>query len=154
MTKFEIGDRVREGGRYAPVPMEVKLAMNSRIDHSTMCQVWTGALKDKGYGQVSSGMARPKALAAHRAAYAYAYGSIPQGLHIDHLCRNRACINPEHMEAVEPSENTRRGQSPSSVASREGRCKKGHPYVPGSFYQSKHSKSCRICRNIRKGVSQ
>lgn len=69
------------------------------------CHVWTGALSC-GYGQFGVAHARPRR--AHRIAYEYAKGAIPEGLQIDHLCRNTRCVNPEHLEAVTPRTNTRR----------------------------------------------
>lgn len=69
------------------------------------CHVWTGGLIG-GYGQFSP--VRGTTLYAHRIAYEYAKGAIPEGLQIDHLCRNTRCVNPEHLEAVTPRTNTRR----------------------------------------------
>jgi hypothetical protein len=68
--------------------------------------VWLGALNEKGYPIVTlDGLTRR----AHRAAYEQAKGPIPAGMHLDHVCRNRSCINPDHLEPVTSAENTRRG---------------------------------------------
>ena len=66
---------------------------------------------------------------AHRAMYVLQYGFIPYEYVIDHLCRNRSCVNPLRMETVERAENTRRGISPSVLASRRGTCSLGHPFI-------------------------
>jgi DNA-binding transcriptional regulator YiaG len=70
--------------------------------HITPCWIWQGSVNHAGYGRNSRGM-------AHRSYYAEANGPIPDGFTIDHLCRVRACVNPEHMEVVTHKENTRRG---------------------------------------------
>jgi hypothetical protein len=65
---------------------------------------------------------------AHRAAYEEAYGPIPNGLVIDHLCRNKQCSNPEHLEAVTQRVNALRGTSPAAISARKKTCQKGHPF--------------------------
>lgn len=71
------------------------------------CHVFQGAL-DRGYGRVGIGR---KAEYAHRVMFEAANGPIPDGLHIDHLCRNRSCCNPAHLEAVTQAENNRRAMA-------------------------------------------
>jgi hypothetical protein len=72
------------------------------------CWPWVGAKLQHGYGHLKVGDSYPP---AHRVAYELLVGLIPEGLQIDHLCRNRACCNPAHMEPVTPLENTRRGDA-------------------------------------------
>ena len=69
------------------------------------CWVWTAAKSSKGYGSIKLD---GKVQVAHRVAYETLVGPIPDGLHIDHLCRNRACVNPDHMERVSRSTNSTR----------------------------------------------
>lgn len=78
------------------------------VNIETRCWEWCGEINYKGYGRLWAG---GKRYFAHRAYYEAKYGSIPEGLHIDHLCRNRRCVNPDHMEPVTALENRRRGNA-------------------------------------------
>lgn len=76
-----------------------------KIEWTPTCWRWTGAHVSKGYGSFwLDGKAQP----AHRVVYELVKGKIPEGLHLDHLCRNRWCVNPEHLEPVTLQENNRR----------------------------------------------
>lgn len=87
------------------------------------CWIWQGPLNAAGYGYVTIDGKRQY---VHRKAYETAKGEIPPGKHIDHLCRNRACMNDLHLEAVDPSVNVLRGIGPSAVNSRRTHCINGH----------------------------
>ena len=76
------------------------------VDENTGCWQWIGAIDDSGYGEFGL---NKKIVYAHRYSWELEHGPIPEGLQIDHLCRNRACVNPVHMELVTTQENTRRG---------------------------------------------
>lgn len=70
------------------------------------CWIWLGRINGFGYGELKCGERRLK---AHRVSYEHHVGPIPEGLDLDHLCRVRPCVNPEHLEPVTRSENIRRG---------------------------------------------
>lgn len=113
--------------------------------YETPCWVWTRALS-KGYGQK---WVDGRTVKAHTWSYERAYGPVPDGLVLDHLCRQRDCVNPDHLEPVTQGENMRRAMTPTMIAFRTGICVRGHPYTPESaYYRADGSKQCRVCERI------
>lgn len=82
----------------------------------------------------------------HRLFYQVFVGEIPQELHIDHLCRNRQCCNPTHLELVTPKENTLRGESPSAKQARQTHCENGHPFT--DYRTSQGKRRCVTCNRL------
>jgi hypothetical protein len=103
------------------------------------CWPWTKTRLVSGYGQVyvgrDSGFAAGILALAHRVAYQLAVGPILEGLTIDHLCRNRACCNPAHLEAVTGRENGLRGFSPPAINARKTHCIHGHEFTEENTYR-------------------
>lgn len=109
------------------------------------CLVWTARLNHEGYGRF---WLRGKQVQAHRAAYELLVGPIPDGLQIDHGCRNRRCINPHHLEPVTARENVMRGNTPAAENAAKTACLRGHVFDEANTYISpKGSRECRACRN-------
>ena len=108
------------------------------------CWNWLAAKTSGGYGRFRT----PKThLLAHRVSYELSVGPIAQGLQLDHLCRNRSCVNPTHLEPVTPRVNTLRGVSVSAVNAAKTTCKRGHPLAgPNLYLRTDGARVCRKCR--------
>lgn len=118
--------------------------------HADGCWHWTGNRHpDCGYPRIW--FARHDDRMAHRVGYEFAIGPIPDKLTLDHLCRVRHCVNPDHLEPVTRGENTLRGDSPWSINKRKTHCINGHEFTPDNTWTSKRGeRHCRECTRIRK----
>lgn len=124
------------GGRQYPFPES--LLRRLRLNGS--CVEFTGTRSRKGYGMVwLDGRMRP----AHRVMYELMVGPIPDGLVVDHLCRNHRCVNPGHLEPVTVAENQRRGVQ----VQLKTHCAQGHPWVPENIITTRRQRTCRLCKN-------
>ncbi|MEV0438955.1 HNH endonuclease signature motif containing protein [Streptomyces spectabilis] len=112
------------------------------------CWEWTGHVKPNGYGQVRINR-RP--LHAHRVAYEAVHGPIPEGLVLDHLCRRRNCVNPDHLEPVTTRTNVLRGSGPAARNARRTHCLRGHAFDAANTYVTPNgARNCRTCRTDRR----
>lgn len=114
------------------------------------CWIWEGSKHTDGYGLFT---VNGKRLRAHRYSYEYFKGNIPEKLVIDHLCRNRACVNPIHLELVSIRENIMRGEGLSAQNARKTRCKRGHDFNEENtilVYKKTHRERwCRVCQKAK-----
>jgi len=127
---------------------EQKVRFISKITFTPTC--WEFGKRDKNQHEDFhfNGDSYP----AHRIAYElFGNGKLDTGLVIDHLCRNRCCVNPTHLEQVTDTENIRRGYGVSAINLRKTHCIHGHPYLPGDTQQRSHVKDrvkfCRVCKS-------
>lgn len=118
----------------------------AKIQKTAGCWIWTGAKISSGYSELRVG-GKPEY--GHRLSYEHFKGKIPDGLVIDHLCRNPSCVNPDHLEAVTTGENTARGESREKLRERATsitHCPAGHAYTETNTLLKRGRRHCRTCR--------
>lgn len=116
-----------------------------KVEKTDGCWIWHGAKTANGYGVFNTGEKRN--CLAHRYAYEATHGPIPEGMQLDHLCRTRPCVRPDHLEVVDNRTNQLRGNSPSGVHARQTHCMHGHEFTAENTYRRKNgSRECRQCR--------
>lgn len=106
------------------------------------CWAWTGGRNDDGYGIAV--VAKETQRNAHRVAYEWLVGPVPEGLVLDHLCRVRHCVNPEHLEPVTQQENVQRYTRTITA------CRQGHEFTPENTRTYGGKRQCRTCANARR----
>lgn len=113
------------------------------------CWVWPGFTTEKGYGKLTipAPEARYRTVRAHRMVWEMIRGPIPEGLELDHLCRNRACVNPDHLEPVTSRTNTMRGIGPTAANATKTHCLRGHEFNEiNTYVRPDGRRQCRACR--------
>ena len=129
------------------LPVADRLWDKVEVGHPLGCWEWT-AYKDNGYGRINVDRVP---VPSHRVAYELLVGPIPDGMHLDHLCRNPSCVNPDHLEPVSSRDNVLRGYGWAGRHARKTHCPKGHPYTPENTYMNprtsgeRPSRRCREC---------
>lgn len=122
-----------------------------RVEKTDSCWIWTGAGYgcSRGYGRFQACLGSQKLVQAHRFAYELIRGRIPDGLQIDHLCRNRFCVNPDHLEAVTARVNVHRSANPCALNAVKTHCPRGHAYQTFGRLDPRGGKRyCRECQRL------
>ena len=140
---------VRPGEAFPPAPEPlptVEQRFWSKVDRGDGCWAWLGTPTEKGYGRLD---VDGRFWMAHRYSYTLLVGPIPDGLQIDHLCRNRLCVNPAHLEPVTQRENIVRGISPAAMNASKTHCKRGHEFTPeNTGVDASGGRYCRTCKRF------
>lgn len=146
--------------RLCPPTQEIKMKKRdeqrfwSKVKKTHTCWIWLGIQDGRGYGRFSL---KHKFYKAHRICFELVNGSIDNSLTLDHLCRNRLCVNPQHLEQVTQRENIMRSPiAPAAINSRKTHCANGHEFTPENTYINTHSdrryttpkRMCRTCAKM------
>jgi hypothetical protein len=121
----------------------------SKVNKTDTCWLWTASVNHDGYGKFSY---KKRTFWVHRLSYLAIIGEIPEGMPLDHLCRVRNCVNPDHLEPVTNKENILRGEGPSAQNAKKTHCPQGHKYNKENTYIYKFTqkRACRMCDKLKK----
>ena len=141
----ETKERMRLAALKNRIPLKIRFW--ERVKKTKSCWLWIGTRDAKGYGVIVN---NNKHFFAHRLSYEWEKGKIPIKLEIDHLCRNSACINPKHLEAVTHRENVLRGMGLMAVNAKKTYCKYGHGFdKKNTGIKKNKQRYCKKCGAIR-----
>jgi hypothetical protein len=144
---YRNGNPITHRVSLAGVAPEVRFHKHAMPEPNSGCWLWVGPINYAGYAVME---VNGRQVRGARFAFEMFKGKIPDGLTIDHLCRVRCCVNPDHLEAVPIRVNILRGENPPAKNGRKTHCNQGHPLSGENLYIAPSGKRfCRICRRTR-----
>jgi hypothetical protein len=126
--------------------IEDRLLDKCSPEPNTGCWLWFGASQPSGYGQLWNGV-RPEQ--AHRVSFRLYRGEIPSGCEIDHKCRKRSCVNPEHLAAITHQKNILAGDTAMAANAKKTHCHQGHELAGRNLRIVRGTRQCRLCEQLR-----
>lgn len=130
-----------------PKPKPLLDRFYDKVEFGESCWEWLGVRGPNGYGRIFAPKGGSRMRYAHRVSYEIHVGPIPDGLCIDHLCRNRACVNPSHLEPVTHAVNNMRGVGLGAKNAAKVECIRGHRLTQENLLASRSCRVCRVCVN-------
>jgi hypothetical protein len=129
------------------IPIEERFAASYRVNRRSGCWLWTRSIRQNGYSQFR--YSRAKNGYGHVFAYEHFVGPVPDGAVLHHTCRNRHCVNPEHIVAVSPRENVMADDTPARRNAEKTHCKRGHELFGENLRITPTGKRiCRACQRL------
>lgn len=122
----------------------------AKVDRNADCWEWRGPRNAKGYGRFHASGASEM---AHRTSVRLDGRDIPNGMEVDHICRNRGCVNPSHLRVVTHRENLLSGDTLAARAAAKTECRHGHPLSGDNMVVRSGRRRCRECARIRSSAS-
>ena len=127
-------------------PKNTEQVILSKVEEGVVCWKWLGTIGSKGYGRTRW---NGKYMHSHRAVYEILRGEVSPELQLDHLCRNRACVNPDHLEPVTAKVNVLRGEGLAAVNAKKTHCPKNHEYSNENTYILRNHRYCKECSRVK-----
>lgn len=153
--QHQAGQRDSISGRWLPKAPFSDIWARATPEPNTGCWLWTDFLSDAGYGTVNRGTSGSSSILAHRAFYEMLVGPIPEGMTLDHKCRVRCCVNPQHMEPVTMKVNVLRGIGPTALNKQKTECPRGHQFTPENTWRNNRgSRVCATCERVRNAANR
>jgi hypothetical protein len=130
--------------------MDIEGRFYKKITVVQECWIWKASKLESGYGLFTDEYG--KTITAHRWSFQHFHGVIPQGLVIDHICRNPSCVNPKHLQAISQSDNIKRSLLVKARSART-HCKNGHEFTPQNtrYVKGQRGRRCSTCAKLSKG---